>query len=187
MSHTQASLQEIIDGLPGEDSHWVRPNSLQNAIYNLIPRKAEISVQGNVDETTIDAISTFYETDTNGSILLEETHHLGQVFSQPSPGRLQYDGTVAMRTSISCSLSVISANSNQNIYFRLALNGMTIPSSEGRHKIASNGDLVFLYLQCLLPNHIEQGDYISLFVANFTSSSNLTVVNINLRTVLDIH
>ena len=182
---TEKTLDTLADGLPGENSHWVRPNTARQTVYNLVSRRAEVHVQGNTDATTIAADSIFYEAVVTGAVLWAGLGKFASIFSTPAAGRLQYDGLVPVEADFEAKVSFSTAATGQEVYMRIAKNGVTIASSEMQRKTGTT-DIGFMAAQCLIPTVVEAGDYFSVFVANFSTAGNITIRHLNLRGVFSI-
>ena len=91
--------------------------------------------------------------------------------------RLTYTGgfTTTFHIFVNCN---VSANNNQNISIVLAKNGTIITQSEMTVRCQTSGQPYFAATQ--FPIIMSANDYVELFVINNTSSSNVTVSDMNM-------
>jgi hypothetical protein len=117
--------------------------------------------------TSVAATNTYYKaagTSTAGSLYLMD---------HPSDGRLRYTGTPDHHFHIATTVSFTTAGSNETIGLKIAKNGTVIDSTVARRRVGSGTDIgsTALHADVILSTN----DYLELFVANETNTSNITV------------
>jgi hypothetical protein len=124
----------------------------------------------NVVATTIAVAGTFYKIigTTSPSVLNQRFSH--------SANRLTFDGQIGGAFKITAILSCSSGN-NQLLLTRVALNGTTVPQSESQISTSGNGRSENIVVAAIIS--LAATDYIEIFVANSTSSTNITVSELN--------
>jgi hypothetical protein len=132
---------------------------------------AQYYMNNNETATTISASNTFVKgagTTTAGSV--------NQRFTL-TDNRATYIGALNGIFKVTISVSATSGN-NQDLRFRVAKNGTTIAQSEVQETTSGSGRSQTLICQDLVS--LVTDDYIELWVANGSSSQNITVENLNL-------
>jgi hypothetical protein len=132
---------------------------------------AQYYMNNNATATTISASNTFVKgagTTTAGSV--------NQRFTL-TDNRATYIGALNGIFKVTISVSATSGN-NQDLRFRVAKNGTTIAQSEVQETTSGSGRSQTLICQDLVS--LVTDDYIELWVANGSSSQNITVENLNL-------
>lgn len=101
-------------------------------------------------------------------------------FTLSTAGRFTYTGTRTRRFKVDLVSSLTSVNNNQLIRLRLAINGTTVAESEqsklGVNTIVGTMPLTFL-------PELTQDDYIEVYIANGTGTTNVTVDNMNMNII----
>jgi hypothetical protein len=93
-------------------------------------------------------------------------------FAQSTNGRLTYTGSTTRKFHIQGSVSMFSANNNNELILYLAKNGTEINATKAT-QFTSTGqprETTAFFIEELVTN-----DYIELFIENATASSNITV------------
>lgn len=124
----------------------------------------------NATPTTISVSGTFYKilgTTIAGTI--------NQRFSH-SNNRLTFDGQINGAFKITTIISCSSGN-NQLLLARIAVNGVTIVASESQISTSGSGRSENLTAMAIV--ELGSTDYIEIFIANSTSTSNVTVSELN--------
>lgn len=143
-------------------------DSSGNSYGSLLSEMGEISQQGNASATVITNTSDFFLVNFSGTTL--ETAH---GFDSPVSGRLRYTGTSTRHFHVACTLSAVPANANRTLYFRVAINGTTMPASEVRQRHSTSTDEQSTAIHVIA--HMSQNDYLELYVRNVTGADNATV------------
>lgn len=99
-------------------------------------------------------------------------------FTMPASNRLQHIGALVHKSRVEACVSLISAANNQEIRIAIAKNGVVVPSSVQHHFIASGADVSSTNLQCIV--ELAMNDFVEVWVANWTSASNVTAVALNM-------
>lgn len=96
----------------------------------------------------------------------------------PANNRLMYSGTKTRYFKASCSLTAFAISNNQVFSFYIAKNGTIMPESKQTFKLTNNTDQNSLTISCTVS--LATNDYIEVWVANNTSSSDVTIPTLNL-------
>lgn len=129
-------------------------------------------MQDNTTETVISTTDVFVKAagTTSNGVLIEG-------FDQTTSNRALYTGKLTNYFKVSCTLSITNG-SNKSHKIRLAKNGTTISSSEEHATTGSGGRAENVYIHDII--QLEENDYIELYVANSSNTTNITVVDLNL-------
>jgi hypothetical protein len=131
---------------------------------------AQYYMNGNVTSTEIATQNVFVKaagTTTAGTIIQRFSH---------TNNRATYIGALAGIFKVTISVSATSGN-NQSLRFRVAKNGTTIAQSEVQETTSGVGRSQTLICQDLVS--LVTNDFIELWVANGSTSQNITVENLN--------
>lgn len=160
-----------LSGISPDDNRCLFTNSIgiENTAVNGI-----ITMTNNSTATTVSATNTFYKiagTTTEGIY--------NQKISMPSNNRLECNAIIRRRYFISAVLSFTSGNNNVcqfGIY--LSSLGTVITNSIAPTTANTAGRAENVGIQCIV--EMQNGDYIELWGANTSATSNITVSNLNL-------
>lgn len=132
---------------------------------------------GNIYITTPVA-TTFAATNTPVKVLgTTASTGLFRVTS-PANNRLTYSGSKTQAFFVSGALSITNPNSNRFFSFYIAKNGVVIPESRQDIKVVNSTDQVSIPISCRVT--LAPGDYIEVWVANQTATTDVTVQTMNL-------
>lgn len=138
-----------------------------------IDNSADISqyyMNGNATATTVSVIGDLYKvagTTTSASVTQKFTN---------TDNRATYNGALTRFFKVTATLSVTSANNNQvGIY--VAKNGTALAESEIYITTNASGRAEGAVVQTL--TQLTNGDYVEIFVENDTSTSDITVTELN--------
>jgi hypothetical protein len=98
--------------------------------------------------------------------------------TSPTNNRLTYEGSKTRSFFVSGALSISQPASNRFFSFYIAKNGVVIPESRQDIKVANSTDQVSLPISCRVS--LAPGDYIEVWVANQTATTDITVQTLNL-------
>jgi hypothetical protein len=98
--------------------------------------------------------------------------------TSPTNNRLTYAGSKTRSFFVSGALSISQPASNRFFSFYIAKNGVVIPESRQDIKVANSTDQVSLPISCRVS--LAPGDYIEVWVANQTATTDITVQTLNL-------
>lgn len=132
---------------------------------------------GNMYVTTPTA-TTFSASSTPVKMLGTTTAAGLYRMTHPANNRLTYGGSKTRAFLVSGALSITQPNSNRFFSFYIAKNGVIIPESRQDIKVVNSTDQVSLPLSCRVT--LAPGDYIEVWVANQTATTNITVETLNL-------
>lgn len=131
---------------------------------------AQYYMNGNATVTTVSQSGDTYKvlgTTTNGALTSKFTH---------SNNRATYVGSISRSFFVTATLSVESGNNNE-IGIYIAKNGVVLTDSEVYITTNSGGRAEAATVQTLV--ELTANDYIEIFVENDTSTSNITVTDLN--------
>lgn len=127
-------------------------------------------MNGNATATTVSATNTEYKvagTTTSGSLTSKFTN---------TDNRATYTGSIERIFTVTATLSVTSGNNNQ-IGMYVAKNGTVITESETYITTNGSGRAEAATIQALVT--LSTNDYIEIWVENSTSTTDITVTNLN--------
>ncbi len=175
MADTVRSVADLLALLfqDGQASGSISPQDMRDLIVSLQPPHGEIHLS-SVAETTINVAGT-YEKAAGGTTLPAGQH----LFTMPANNRLRYDGAVTQHFMVMCAVSFTCLSNNQDIGFRLGVDGATESESTIRARISTGTDIQAISLITHLVD-IDQSSFIELFVTNETSTANVQIENMTL-------
>lgn len=169
MADAVRSVSDLLTNLfqDGQAAGSIDPQNMRDFIVSLETPHAVMHINVAA-ETIIATIDTFVKAAGTTTLL---TSHL---MDMPVDNRLRNTNSVAARHfNVICSLSFTTASNNKLVKFRLAKNGVTEAASEIRNQSATGADEGTVTLTTHL--ELSQNDYVELFVANGTDSTNITI------------
>jgi len=98
--------------------------------------------------------------------------------TSPANNRISYGGSKTRSFYVSGAMSISQPNSNRFFSFYIAKNGVIIPESRQDIKVVNSTDQVSLPISCRVS--LAPGDYIEVWVANQTATTDVTVQTLNL-------
>ncbi|WP_343631157.1 hypothetical protein [Fluviicola sp.] len=98
--------------------------------------------------------------------------------TSPTNNRLTYAGNKTRSFYVSGALSITQPNSNRFFSFYIAKNGVILPESRMDIKVVNSTDQVSVPISCRAT--LAPGDYIEVWVANQTATTDVTVQTLNL-------
>nr|WP_294860618.1 hypothetical protein [uncultured Fluviicola sp.] len=132
---------------------------------------------GNMYVTTPVA-TTFVATNTPVKVLGTTTSAGLFRMTSPANNRITYSGSKTRSFYVSGAMSISQPNSNRFFSFYIAKNGVIIPESRQDIKVVNSTDQVSLPISCRVS--LAPGDYIEVWVANQTATTDVTVQTLNL-------
>jgi len=151
-------------------------NSWEVEANGLSTQKDDVA-GGNMYMTTPVA-TTFAAINTPVKVLGTTTSAGLFRMTSPASNRLTYNGSKTRSFFVSGSMSVTQPSSSKFFSFYIAKNGVIIPESRQDMKIVNSSDQVSLTLSCRAV--LAPGDYIEVWVANQTATTDITVQTMNL-------
>jgi hypothetical protein len=142
-----------------------------------VPTQKDDVAGGNMYIST-PVMTTFAAINTPVKVLGTTTSSGLYRMTHPVSNRMQYSGTKTRSFMIIGSLSITQSNNNRYFSFYLAKNGVIIPESRQDIKVVSSTDQVSLTISSRIS--LAPGDYIEVWVANQTATSDVTVQTMNL-------
>lgn len=127
---------------------------------------------------TVPAATTFSAMNTPVKALGTTTSAGLFRVTSPTNNRLTYSGSKTRSFYVSGALSITNPNSNRFFSFYIAKNGVIVPESRQDIKVVNSTDQVSLPLSCRVS--LAPGDYIEVWVANQTATTDVTVQTLNL-------
>lgn len=141
----------------------IQITSIANEIY------AQVSMHGNATLTTISTVGVPVKVE--GTFLTNGTSN----FTSDTTGRMTYTGATTEVVQVMASVSINAVGVNQNIIVYIAKNGIVLPAAK-ISRVFTNGNIgnvgVFYNVS------MTGSDYLEVFVANTTSTNDLTVTDV---------
>lgn len=172
MVETQRSITDLYTRHPDNTSQDVSNEDVRDIVETLRAGHAEYAT--DVPAATVIAVAGTFVKVAGTTLLTPFAHN----WTMPVDNRLLYGGTARRVTHLACTISFTSVGNNQEIRFRIAKNGVTIPRSEVQRFVGTGADVASTALHNF--NDALATDFFELWVANVTSTSNITVTNMNL-------
>lgn len=135
--------------------------------HSLRPGRAEMFV-ASAGETTIAEANAFVDVAGTWKLTPESAHH----WAMSTNGQLKYTFSESRFVLLFASVSMTAGASNVVTKWRFAVNGSSSASSEVQRKVGTGSDVGALAL--VGSAILSAGDYVTLQVANATSSANVT-------------
>ena len=132
---------------------------------------------GNMYITT-PTMTTFAAVNTPVKALGTTTSTNLYRMTHPVNNRLQYGGSKTRSFIVTGSMSITQSNNNRYFSFYLAKNGVIIPESRQDIKVVNSTDQVSLTITSRVT--LAPGDYVEVWVANQTATTDVTVQTMNL-------
>jgi len=131
---------------------------------------AQYYMVGNSTATTISATSTFYKiAGTTSQGITPDNFTLAD-------NKATFTGSASTNFKVTAVLSLTAGN-NQDIDLRIAKNGTTQARSHQEVTTSGSGSAQNIVVKDIFT--LTTNDYIELFVANNTSTTNITVIDLN--------
>jgi hypothetical protein len=127
---------------------------------------------GSATATTIASTGTFVKIAGTTT----EVTSVTQKFSNSTSNRAQYTGAFPGSFLVTVFASMTSGN-NQNLRMRVAVNGTTMAESTSRFQTSGSGAASNIGTQAMVS--LSTNDYVEVFVANDTATTNITVSDLN--------
>lgn len=168
---TQRSYSEIIALFPDNLAGLISEQDLRDFVDSVYPPYGSLSM-GTPAETTISGIGDFVKA--AGTTVVGNSNNM----TPDTSGRITYDGASDRHFHIVCSISMTCASNLQTLAFRIAKNGTTIAASQLRRRVNTGTDIgsTAVHADVML----STGDYLELYVANNSSTANLTIEDLYL-------
>lgn len=96
-------------------------------------------------------------------------------------GRLTYTGDADVMVHVAATISFTTANNNQLTRWRIGKNTTADPAAEAQRQVGTGADVGSTALHYV--TSMSTGDYLSLWVRNSTSATNVSLVVANLQAV----
>jgi hypothetical protein len=179
MADTQRTVSAILALLADNAAGDISPQDIRDAFVSWRMGHGQIYVAAadSGDITISDSVSYFEATAMTWT--LSSGAHLWD--ESDGNGRLTYTGTVAMTCHIACTISYTCASSSQVLHWRIGKNGTTDEAGEVQDKIGTGTDVQSTAIHLI--TSVSNGDHISLFARNATSTANVTIEAANLQVV----
>jgi len=173
MAQTQRTLSDIFALLANNTTRQIGATDLRDAIETLRPREGECYVTSSA-ATTVSVAGTYYKA-AGTTTLVAGAYEFDD--DSGTSNRLKYTGSVPVHADIVATISMTAAASNQVIGFKVAKGGMVMDASTVRRKVGTGSDLGALV--CRASVSLATGDYVELWVTNETTTTTVTVDNMN--------
>ena len=174
MADTQRTLAALQALLPDNTSGDISPQDVRDFLVSASPNYGALSLSVAA-ATAIAVPGTFVKAaGTTVAGLLKN-------YTMPANNRLTDGGAVARLARVQADISATVAVVNQETRFRLAVNGITDPTTEQRRffpTIANPGSISVSGLLLLNP-----ADFVEVWVTNQTAANAVTAVSLTLSIV----
>ena len=179
MADTQRSVSAVLALLADNTAGDISAQDLRDAFVSWRMGMGQIYVAATDRATVTISDTTNYFEVTNPVWTLSS----GGVWVDESGGngRLTYTGTADVMCHIACTISFTAASNNQVMHWRIGKNGTTDAASEVQRKVSTGADVGSTALH--LVTSMTTGQYLSLWVRNATTASNVTLECANLQLV----
>lgn len=170
MADTRRSLTALQALLADNNTGAISPQDVRDLLVSAAPPYGSIYLSSS-SETSIGGIGTWTKAaGTTTSTNLKE-------FTMPASNRLTYTGTPDVHVHVAVSVSMTSASNNQTVGLRIGKNGSAAGTdavaSEVRRFVSTGADIGSTAIH--FDTMMSTNDYLELFVANHTSTGNLTI------------
>ena len=164
---TQADL--LAKFADGQEAGSITPQDVRDLIISLTPALGTIYFSTPI-ETVITTPGTFVKA-LGTTTIVATPHGVGM----PTNNRISYTQSVERHFSVDCSIAAQTAGANKTILYQLYKNGVAMPETlmTRAHSGAGSNGVVALTTSV----HLALNDYIELWVANQSDSTNLTITN----------
>ena len=164
---TQRTYDELIALYPDNTTGLISPQDLRDLVDSVRAPHGRVHLVTPA-ATTIGTPGTFVKA--AGTFGIDSHFHMT---TPDSTGRITYNGTSPRHCHIVCSLSMTCSGNNQDVAFRIAVNGVTDATTQARRKIGTGADIGSTAIHG--DELLNQNDYIELYVTNLTSTASITV------------
>jgi hypothetical protein len=181
MAETQRTIADIYTLLSNNVTGAISPTDLRDSFETWRMSHGQIYIPAtNATATTISDTTSYFEVTAPAWSLTTgaASHNFDE---SAGNGRLTYTGTEPVTVHVAFSYSMTTASNNQVTHFRVGVDGTTDVASEVQRKVGTGTDVGAG--ACHLISTLTTGQYLSVFVRNSTSASNVTVVCCNLQAV----
>ena len=172
MVETLRTIAEMQVLLADNATKQISAQDLRDLMATLRSGHGEITIT-TAAETTIVTKDVF--VDVAGTFALSANAHN---FDMNSNGQLRYTGPSKRILHVACTASFTSAGNNKIIRLAAGKNGTVIAESEAKRFMATGADLGSTAVHTMID--VANGDYITLMVANGSSTSNFTMETVAL-------
>lgn len=164
---TQRTYAELTTLFADNTTGDISPQDLRDFLDSVRSPHGQVHLTAPV-ETSITQIGTYVKV--SGTFGLDAHNHLT---TPDTTGRITYTGTSQRHFHLVSSVSMTCAANNQTVSFRIAVNGTTDPSTQLRRRIGTGTDIGSTALHG--DEVLTTNDYVELYVANLTSTANITI------------
>ena len=166
MADTQRTASALATLFADNTSGDISPQDLRDFLVSAHVNYG-VSYVSTAAETTISTQDVFVKAaGTTTEIATRNFTH--------TAGRLTYNGTPDINVYVSCCFSMTAAGNSKEIDFKIAKNGTVIDSSMIRRKVGTGTDVGAASVDSFIEG-LSTNDYIELWVANHTDTTNVTI------------
>lgn len=166
MTDTQRTKAALATLLSDNITQQISPQGVRDFLETMHPSFGLCYVTTPA-ESTISVAGTYVKgAGTTTSVGLHR-------FTMPVNNRLTYTGTPDIHVFYTATLSMTTAGTNVVLGFKIAKNDVVVADSEVHRKVATGTDVGAAPLQGGLS--MSTNDYLELWVANITNTSNITL------------
>jgi hypothetical protein len=182
MAQTQKTLSAIYALLADNATGAISAQDLRDAFESWRMSHGQIYIPPvNATETAIVSADVYVEVTAPAWSLTTgaASHNFDE---SDGNGRLTYTGAEPVTVHCALSYSIeLSSGTNQYIAVSMGVNGTPDTSSEQRRKVGISGDLGAGAAHLITT--LNNGDYLSMFAKNETSTANVVITNANLQAI----
>lgn len=181
MADTQRSVSAINTLLANNTTQQISPQDLRDAFLSWRMGHGQIYVDAN--SSPVGSASITVSSQNNWVECTEATWTATSGlhwFDMTSNGRLYYTGAADVTCHIACTVT-ISGSNNNTLALKIGKNTTPDDASEVQRKMGTGGDVGSTAMH--LVTTLSNGNYISLWGANYTNGNAFTLVCANLQVV----
>jgi len=168
---TSRSISALNLLFPDQTSGDISPQDDRDLIATFTPGYAQMFISSSAP-TTIAVATTFVKAAGTTTLTTDPT---ALNWTMPTDNRLAYGGTPDRVVMVTCAISLQAVGTNVDLKWRLAKTGTTIADTEITRKVVVASENGAAAISGLV--EMSNGDYLELWTANDTDTTNLTVTN----------
>lgn len=172
MSDTSRSLSAILALFADNSTGNISAQDLRDFVVSIFPGEGSMYVTSSA-ATTISVATTYYKA-AGTTTAITTTN-----FDMPANNRIRYTGASDIQATVTATISMTCASSNQVVGFKLykyddsAGSGAVVDSSIVRRKVGTGSDIGALAISGDVS--LSTNDYLELHVTNETSTGSVMV------------
>lgn len=177
MAQTQKTVTAAYRLLADNTSGDISPRDLRDTFESWRPRHGQMYVAAaDSGDITITDSTNYFEATAMTWTLSSGQYEFDE---SAGNGRLTYTGAETVMVHIACTISMTCASNQQVLHFRIGKSGVTNDASEVQRKVGTGQDVGSTAAH--LTTNMSNGDYLSLWCRNATSTANVTIECANIQ------